>query len=507
MRKPQSYSKFANPPFDTPFGIRVRHFLALAVLAHALMWSIGSALLVSNLHQDTLEIIYWSRDLSLGFRKHPPLLPYLVNLILVPGPFSILVIELFGQLAVVVSAFYIYRTVGLFASRCAQILAVCALLVSPAANVYGIQLNHNLLLLPTWSACLYYGLSYLEQQRRKDVLALALAAAIGVWTKYEIFFVLLGLVAVSALWKPYRPAWRRLDSYLCVGGFLLLIAPHVWWLIYRDPSAFFYATGDLLNEGVNLLKSANHLLAGVSNAVLGALVAFVIAYSSGYRFARLQLWCPAVVACVVPVVGVVVISLMTQQNIRQGWLLPFTPSFLVAIASVIEWRATSERAHMIRLVKVTLGLSACILLLSAGFLVLKARGKQPIAAYSFDSIDFTDQLLTIWNVEARGPLRCLIVNDHNTAVSPLLWLPQRPHVVDFSVGNWSSPEKIAACEGVGGLAIWEHTRPDLSLAEQFPRLCPSRATIQVAARFGTRSNWTYDVAILPPLGQSCPDAP
>ena len=55
--------------------------VALAVLAHALLWSVAPALIVGNLHQDTLEAAYWGNDGAFGAR-HPPLLSLALELVL-----------------------------------------------------------------------------------------------------------------------------------------------------------------------------------------------------------------------------------------------------------------------------------------------------------------------------------------------------------------------------------------------------------------------------------------
>jgi len=88
---------------------------ALAALAHALIWSVVPALVIGNMHQDTLEAAYWSGDLALGYAEHPPLLSWVIGLALRIGHAPIFTLLLISQIGMVVAAAYVWRTVGLYA--------------------------------------------------------------------------------------------------------------------------------------------------------------------------------------------------------------------------------------------------------------------------------------------------------------------------------------------------------------------------------------------------------
>ena len=82
----------------------------LAALAHALIWSVVPALVIGNMHQDTLEAAYWGGDLALGYPEHPPLLSWVIGLALRIGHAPIFTLLFISQAGMVVAAAYVWRT-------------------------------------------------------------------------------------------------------------------------------------------------------------------------------------------------------------------------------------------------------------------------------------------------------------------------------------------------------------------------------------------------------------
>jgi 4-amino-4-deoxy-L-arabinose transferase-like glycosyltransferase len=206
------------------------HPLLLAVLVQLAVWSIGPGLLFGNLHSDTLEAAYWGRDWALGYAKHPPVTTWLIDLVIrlpIPRIFGLM---LLSQVTMAVAAYFLWRLARLYASRQTAALVVLLFLTSPSATIYAVQLNHNSMLAPFWAASAYFGMQYLEERRWSDAIGLAVAAGIGALTKYEILFLLVSLLAVAILVRRFRPAFFHPASYVCMAVFLLILAPHIWWL-------------------------------------------------------------------------------------------------------------------------------------------------------------------------------------------------------------------------------------------------------------------------------------
>ncbi|RAI16702.1 hypothetical protein CH337_20095, partial [Rhodoblastus acidophilus] len=88
--------------------------VARAAAAHALIWSVAPALLVGNLHQDTLEAAYWGDEPSLGSARHPPLLSLMIRGVLGVGHAPIFLLLLMSQVGMAVAAVYVWRAARLY---------------------------------------------------------------------------------------------------------------------------------------------------------------------------------------------------------------------------------------------------------------------------------------------------------------------------------------------------------------------------------------------------------
>ena len=243
----------------------------VAVIAHVLIWSLGPAILFGNLHSDTLEAAYWGRDLTLGYAKHPPLATWLIDAVLRTGAPPVWGLMVLSQSGMAIAAAFVWKSVRLYGSQQTAALAVLLMLTAPAATLYAVQLNHNSLLAPFWGATLYFGLAYLEERRWLHAIGLAVAAALGMLTKYEIAFLLISLVALAAIVPRFRPAFSQPASYACVALFAAIVAPHVWWLDANGwPSASRAMGAEKMRDVATLNSSA-------VNAIVGLFTLFAVA--------------------------------------------------------------------------------------------------------------------------------------------------------------------------------------------------------------------------------------
>ena len=93
-------------------------------------------------------------------------------------------------------------------------MAVMITRLSPAATVYGVQVNHNSFLAAFWAAALFYGLAYLEGGRWRDAALFAVATGLGLLVKYEMAFIVICLFGspLSCRGSGRRSGGRRPTS-------------------------------------------------------------------------------------------------------------------------------------------------------------------------------------------------------------------------------------------------------------------------------------------------------
>ncbi|HUZ66766.1 MAG TPA: glycosyltransferase family 39 protein, partial [Beijerinckiaceae bacterium] len=449
---------------------------------HCLVWSLGPARFVTSLHPDTLQIIFWGRDWQLGYPKHPPLASWLLNALVHPGAAPIVTVLTLGGVCVAIAAAFIWAAARLYAPPATAAAAVLFYLASPPATFYAIQVNHNSLLIPFWAASLYFALRYFERRESKDALLLGLFAGLGAITKYEILFLLIALAALCAADAGYRPLLRRGASWLAGLIFLAVCAPHLVWLVHHASQSLDYALSTRPIKGAfGLLASLNNVLIGNLVLALGPGLGYFVLRAAGLR-PRLTLarWRLCALVALGPSAALILASLAFHQVIRQGWTLPFAPSVALGAALCLDLDRSAPPRRWLPLVA---ALSVAQLALFFGLLVWRAQTGDPVAAYDLDSRGMAKKTELFWAAHSKAPLRCLIIDNSFISSAPILWLPDRPHVIQLDMPAWSGPRRLRSCLTQGGVAI---SRP----ADKPPpnlRLCPGEQNLRVASPLGGKS--------------------
>jgi 4-amino-4-deoxy-L-arabinose transferase-like glycosyltransferase len=371
------------------------------------------------------------------------------------------------------------------------------MLLSPAATVYSVQVNHNSLLMPFYAAVLCFGLSYLERRRSLDAIGLGLAAGLGMITKYEIVFALVPLVVLSVAIPRYRSVYRTFGAYGSALFGAAIVVPHMIWLSTHGWSSVERAVGA---APLASLWAAGISLWGVfwgSVAVLAvhATLLLVIRHRSGglrmssdpdrNRIARILMIAPAV--------ALALGSLITGQFVKALWLLALTPSTVIGLALLfprIDAGANPKGADLRRMgvIGSALILALYSLYLGAGLVI-----GRPSESYLADTRPLSRAVTEVWARHSNERLACVIIDERKIAASAVLWLSSRPDFVDLSAPSWSKPDQIEHCARTGGIAITGAggARP----AMDFPASCPESAQpLHIPTVFGTESG-TWDAEI------------
>jgi 4-amino-4-deoxy-L-arabinose transferase-like glycosyltransferase len=450
----------------------LRSPMAIALLVQMAIWTLGPSLLVGNLHGDTLEAAYWGRDWALGYSKHPPLVTTLLDLALRSGAPAIFALMALSQLTVAVATIYIWRAVRLFASQETASLAALMYLASPAATFYAVQINHNSMLSPFLAAGAFYGLRYLDEWRWRDAIGLGVVAGLGMWTKYEILSLLVSLIALAGIVPRFRPVFARSSSYASVGVFFLVIAPHIWWSQRNGwPSLMHAVDYYKMTDIASVETSGQNLMTGVfAMCVAPALMLLATnAYRGPDEQSRVRER-PVVALTLAfgPPLVLVLGAIASYEIIKPLWLQPFCVTTAGGLALLFpaggQGVGLSERVSA----RISMIMSALIFLGFAIYLVIAGAIGKPLWAFSANTRALAAATQDMWDANASGPLRCVVIVDRKIGPSGVLWLKSRPDYVDFSAVDWSRPSQIANCRKTGGIAVLAESSQALN---NFPRAC------------------------------------
>ncbi len=210
---------------------------------YLLVWTLYGVISKNSqdLHPDMTELIAWSRDLALGFPKHPPFAAVVVR-----GWFALFPIAdwAFYLLAILTATSALWIAWQQFAEyldprKC--LVALCLLTFVPFFNFHALKFNVNTILMPLWAVTTFW---FLRSYRTRDATYAALAgvaAAVCMMSKYWSVFLLAGL-AIAALSDPRRGAYfRSAAPWITIVTGIAILSPHIGWLQKHDFSPVDYA--------------------------------------------------------------------------------------------------------------------------------------------------------------------------------------------------------------------------------------------------------------------------
>jgi 4-amino-4-deoxy-L-arabinose transferase-like glycosyltransferase len=239
---------------------RSERTMLAALAGYAAAWTLYASISQSSqdLHPDMAELIAWSRDLSLGYLKHPPLAAWLVRLWFSVVPQADWTYYLLAMLMPTSALWIVWRLSAGFLTIEKRVAGVALLMFVAFYNFLALKFNVNTVLLPAWAATTFF---FLRSYQTRSTLYGALAgigAGACMLGKYWSVFLLAGLL-MAALIDSRRAAYFRSPApWLALVAGFAVFGPHLVWL---------YQNNFLPLEYANEMHGA-HSFAGVARKVL-----------------------------------------------------------------------------------------------------------------------------------------------------------------------------------------------------------------------------------------------
>jgi 4-amino-4-deoxy-L-arabinose transferase-like glycosyltransferase len=214
--------------------------LAWLLAAHVIVWTVLPILVCRNLQLDLAEGLALGREWQLGYWKHPPL-PWWIDALAWRFTGDVRIVYALGPLASAIALYAVWRlgrdVVG---PRCA-LIAVLLLEGLHFFNFSAVKFNHDVLQLPLWALTGLLVFRALRDARRLDWVLAGAVLALAMWTKYSTLALAASIGLFLIVDPVARRAWRTPGPYLMGLSFLLVLAPHVAWLIDSDFQPLRYA--------------------------------------------------------------------------------------------------------------------------------------------------------------------------------------------------------------------------------------------------------------------------
>ena len=235
----------------------INKIFTIFLLAHLTIWTLLPTLLNTNLPLDTIEAIAWGYGWPLGWEKHPPLSSW----------FPELFYQIFGnqdwafyflsQIFVILSFIIIFNFSKIFFKN--HIYSLLSVLLLEGIFFYNYttpEFNVNVCPLPFYTLTVYYFWKGINQKDNLSWLLFGFFAGLGVLSKYLFIYLLISLdLFIIYLIYIRKFQFRCLISLV---SFVLVLLPHLIWLIDNDYTTISYALERTSAENVSFLES--HLL-------------------------------------------------------------------------------------------------------------------------------------------------------------------------------------------------------------------------------------------------------
>ncbi|HEY6254361.1 MAG TPA: glycosyltransferase family 39 protein [Xanthobacteraceae bacterium] len=204
--------------------------LAWVLGMHLVVWSVLPLLVCYNLQLDLIEGLALGKEWQLGYWKHPPL-PWWIDDLAFRAAGDPRVVYVLGPAACVIALYAVWRLGRAVVGEQSALIAVLALEGLHFLNFTAVKFNHDVLQLPLWALTGLFVFRAIDKGRAADWIWSGVWLALAFWTKYSA--VALGApIGLFLLFDPFaRRTWRTSGPYLLAGAFLLVIAPHLWWLV------------------------------------------------------------------------------------------------------------------------------------------------------------------------------------------------------------------------------------------------------------------------------------
>ncbi len=433
---------------------RRRERAVLAWLAgYAGLWSVYGAIAKGSqdIHFDMGEMVAWSREVTFGTPKHPPLPAWLVGAWFEVFPLQDWAYYLFATLMATAALWIAWRVSARYLDDEKRVVGLALLTLVPFYNFHALKFNANSAMTPAWALTTWWFLRSYDSRRPIDAALTGLAAAAAMLSKYWSIFLLLGL-GIAALSDPRRGAYFRSSApWLTIATGMAALAPHLAWLYADSFRPFGYA---MESHPADLWEAARsglgYVLGAAGYLAVPALVAVAAARPSWRAIAdtawprdadrRLVL-----IAFVAPLVLPSIAALAAREEIVSLWAIggmTLAPVVLLSSSQVIIARAAARR-----ILALALAVPIVAVALSPVIAIVIHRQGVPNHATHYRLVAQAAE--KAWRETTDRPLR-LVGSFNNLLYGTVFYFPERPstlEIVSPEVTPWTDAARVAR-EGI-----------------------------------------------------------
>ena len=437
--------------------------MALALAGYVLVWTLYGVLAKGSqdINFDMGEAVAWSRELALGYPKHPPLSAWLVRAWFSLFPLTDASYYLLAMTVAGSGLWLAWLLCARWLDGEKRVVGLALLTLVPLLNILALKYNVNTVMIPLWAAATLCFLRSFETRALLWAALAGLAATAAMLDKYWSVTLLAGL-AIAALADPRRKAYfRSAAPWITIAVGLLALAPHMAWIASHKSSTINYALNQhAAGAGTSLVKSSLAFLGGVAGYIaVPVLVALLAARPSRAALAD-TLWPQtpdrrfALVAFVTPFLVSVAAGVLTEGEIASIWAMPglsLLPVVLLSSPRVVLAREAASRL-------VAIAVAFPVLAVALAPVIALMIHHNGVSHYATHYRQLAAAIEGAWRETTDRPLR-LVGSYTNVVNGVVFYLRDRPSTLDImepDMTPWADDARVRR-EGVALVCPLEAT--------------------------------------------------
>jgi 4-amino-4-deoxy-L-arabinose transferase-like glycosyltransferase len=300
----------------------------LFLLTHLLIWTLVPFFSNKNLPLDVIEALAWGTNLDWGFEKHPPLSAFFPEIFYQLFGNQDWAYYLLSQIFIIFSFVVIFKLAKEFLkNETNALLSVFLLEGFYFYNFTSPEFNVNICQIPFWSLTVYYSWQSFKNDKIHNWILLGLFAGLGVLSKYLFFYLLIGIKLFFIYYFKKNKKFN-FKYFIPIIVFLLVLSPHLKWLIENDYRTIAYGLKRTSLESSTLLNNFIYPLKFIFKQIVIILPFFILLSLIIKKFKfkfnqRDKKSIFLIFITFVPILLMFVTSLIFAANIRTMWMTPF----------------------------------------------------------------------------------------------------------------------------------------------------------------------------------------
>jgi 4-amino-4-deoxy-L-arabinose transferase-like glycosyltransferase len=460
----------------------VTSWLLVFLIAHGFVWTVVPLLVRYNLPLDAIEGSIWGQQLEWGYDKNPYLNGWLTALAVRLGGPSGWMIYLFSQISVLVCFLGVWHLAKAMLAPLHALAAVMMLEGMHYYHLHAIDFNDNTLELGLWSLSIYFFYRALSYSSRSAWIFTGLCCGLGLMAKYYTASLLAAMLLFVLLHKDSRKQLKTLGPYLGMSSFLIVILPHLFWLVPHD----FITVKYVFARASSTPHWSNHLFFPLQFAwqQLEVFLPACLLLTSLYYFKKspqLEASLPnfswrnfncLFLICVGlgPFLLTILLSFIMGIKLRAGWGMPLLSCWGILLLLIAPPRISEKRWRVF-----LFSIFSLMLILASAYTVSLIRSKDESSA-NFPGKEIAEHMSTLWHNTYAEPL-AFVAGSRWVGGNIAFYSADHPAVFiewDKKRAPWIALDQLNQKGAIFVWSITDHETMPKEIYKQFPRLSASQ---------------------------------